>query len=236
VRIYYLAGTEHVITPTMPKGVCTGAPNTAIDPRPAMRAIVLALDRWVKAGATPPASSYPKIADKTLVPAVTLRWPQIPNLMVPRGPNPMLQFDYGKQYRAGVIDNAPPPLLKARYVVLVPAVDADGNEIAGVRMPEQAVPFATTTGWSVRSVEGGNAGELCYLDGMALPFPLTERERETAKDPRPSLAERYKDKQDYLARVREAAVGLKDRGFLLEEDIDGVVARVEKTVRFESPN
>jgi len=235
VRIYYLAGAQHVITPTMPRAVCSGAPNTVIDPRPAMRALVLALDRWVKTGATPPESTYPKIADKTLVPAFALKIP-VPSAMVPRGPNPMLQFDYGKQYRAGVIDNAPPPLLKARYVVLVPAVDADGNEIAGVRMPEQAVPFATTTGWSVRSVEGGNAGELCYLDGMALPFPLTERERETAKDPRPSLAERYKDKQDYLARVREAAVGLKDRGFLLEEDIDGVVARVEKTVRFESPN
>src|SRR4051812_26278341 len=93
VRIYFLAGTQHVITPTMPKGVCTGQPNTAVDPRPALRALVLALDRWVKTGATPPASSYPRIADKTLVPAAALRFPQVPGLVMPRGPNPMLQFD-----------------------------------------------------------------------------------------------------------------------------------------------
>jgi len=128
VRIYYLAGTQHVIQATMPKGVCSGAPNTAIDPRPAMRALVLALDRWVKSGATPPASAYPKIADKTLVPAYALKWPQVAGLTVPRGPNPMLQFDYGKQYKAGLIDTVPPALLKARYVALVPAIDADGNE------------------------------------------------------------------------------------------------------------
>ena len=235
VRIYHLAGTEHVITPTMPKNVCTGAPNTAIDPRPAMRALILALDRWVKTGTPPPPSAYPKIGDKTLVPAFALKLP-VPSAMVPRGPNPMLQFDYGKNYRAGVLDNAPPPPLRQRYVVLVPATDADGNEVGGVRMPEQQVPFATTTGWSVRSVEGGNAGELCYLDGMALPFPLTERERETAKDPRPSMAERYKDKQEYLAKVREAAVALQGRGFLLEEDIDRVVARADRMVRFEPAN
>jgi hypothetical protein len=236
VRIYYLAGTQHVITPTMPKGVCTGTPNTAIDPRPAMRAVVLALDRWVKSGATPPASAYPKIADKTLVPAVTLRWPSIPGLIVPRGPNPMLQFDYGKGYKAGILDNAPPAPLRARYTVLVPAVDEDGNEKAGVRMPELSVPFATSTGWSVRTVEGGNPGELCYLDGMVMPFAPTAAVRETTKDGRASLAERYKDKEEYLSKVRDAAKALQARGFLLEEDIERVVARAEKTVRFDPAN
>ncbi|HUQ73644.1 MAG TPA: alpha/beta hydrolase domain-containing protein [Burkholderiales bacterium] len=236
VRIYYLAGTQHVIQATMPKGVCSGEPNTAIDPRPAMRALVLALDRWVKSGATPPASAYPKIADKTLVPAYALKWPQVPGLMVPRGPNPMLQFDYGKQYKAGVIDAVPPALLKARYVALVPAIDADGNETGGIRMPEQAVPFATSTGWSVRTVDGGSAGELCYLDGMVLPFAPTAQARETTKDPRLSLAERYKDKDDYLAKVRDAANALQAKGYLLAEDVDGIVQRAEKTVRFETPN
>ena len=185
---------------------------------------------------TPPPSAYPKIADKTLVPAITIRWPQIPNLMVPRGPNPMLQFDYGKSYKVGVIDNAPPVQLRARYSVLVPAVDEDGNETGGIRMPELAVPFATSTGWSVRSVEGGSAGELCYLDGMLMPFAPTAFARNTAKDPRPSLAERYKDKDEYLSRVRDAAKALQARGFLLEEDIERVVARAEKMVRFEPAN
>jgi hypothetical protein len=235
VRIYYLAGTQHVITPTMAKGVCTGAPNTAIDPRPTMRALVLALDRWVKGGANPPASSYPKIADQTLVPSLALKMP-VPGIVTPRGANPMLQFDYGKQYKAGILENAPPQPLRARYGVLVPAVDEDGNEKAGVRMPELAVPFATSTGWSVRTVEGGSPGELCYLDGMVLPFPLNAHMRETAKDARPALSERYKDKAEYLARVREAAVALQGRGFLLEEDVERVVARVDKLVRFEPGN
>jgi hypothetical protein len=121
-------------------------------------------------------------------------------------------------------------------MVLVPALDEDGNEKAGVRMPELAVPFATTTGWSVRSIEGGNAGELCYLDGMVMPFAPTAFSRETTKDPRPSLAERYKDKEEYLSKVREAAKQLQARGFMLEEDIERVVARADRMVRFEQQN
>ena len=235
VRVYLLAGTQHVTTPTMPKGVCTGAPNTAIDSRPAMRALILALDRWVKDGAAPPASRYPKIADRTLVPAYALRWPQIPGFSPPRGPNPMVQFDYGKQIAQGIIDHAPPLSLKARYVVLVPVVDADGNEASGVRVPEQMVPFATTTGWSLRSDQAGGAGELCYLDGQVLPFAPTAAAREAAKDPRASLAERYRDKEGYLAKVREAAVALQKDGYLLAEDIDRIVARAERLARFEEP-
>ena len=233
VRIYHLAGTQHVTTPTMPKGVCTGAPNTAIDSRPAMRALILALDRWVKDGAAPPASRYPRIADRTLVPAYALKWPQLPGFGAPRGPNPMVQFDYGKQLAQGIIDHAPPAPLKARYVVLVPVVDADGNEAAGVRVPEQAVPFATTTGWSLRSDQAGGAGELCYLDGQVLPFAPNTAAREASKDPRPSLAERYRDKESYLAKVRDAAAALQKDGFLLAEDIDRIVARAEKLARFE---
>jgi hypothetical protein len=103
-------------------------------------------------------------------------------------------------------------------------------------MPEQAVPFATSTGWAVRSVEGGSAGELCYLDGMLVPFASNERERETARDPRPSLGERYKDKAEYLEKVRAAALELQGRGFVLEEDVERIVTRVEKRVRFETAN
>ena len=161
-------------------------PNTWVDPRPAMRALILALDRWVKTGAPPPASVYPRIADGTLVPASSLKWPAIPasgtfTFTAPRSPNPMPQFDYGARFADGIIDTVPPAVNAFRYKVLVPAIDADGNEIAGLRLPEQAVPAATTTGWSVRSAEGGSAGELCYLDGIALPFARTAAEREAAQ-------------------------------------------------------
>lgn len=86
------------------------------------------------------------------------------------------------------------------------------------------------------SLEGGNPGEPCYLDGMVMPFAPTAAARETARDSRPSLAERYKDKAQYLARVREAAKQLQARGFLLEEDIERVVARADKMARFEPAN
>jgi len=237
VRIYHFAGTQHVVTPTMPKGVCSapagGTANVVVDPRPALRALVLALDRWVKGGAPPPASVYPRIAERTLVAASALKWPALPGsgspiFTVPRGPNPMAQFDYGARIAEGIIDTVPPAPHPFRYRVLVPAIDADGNEIAGLRMPEQAVPAATTTGWSLRSAEGGAAGELCYLDGMALPFARTAVEREAAKDPRPSLAERYQDRNGFLARVRAAAQELQRRGFYLEEDIEKTVARAAR--------
>ena len=229
VRIYHFAGTQHVITPTMPKGVCAAPPNAVVDPRPAMRALMLALDRWAKGGAPPPASVYPKLADGSLVPAPMLKWPSLPGIAAPRAPNPMAQFDYGARIAEGIIDTVPPAPNAFRYRVLVPAIDADGNEIAGLRTPEQAVPAATTTGWSLRSAEGGAAGELCYLDGMALPFARTAAEREAAKDPRPSLAERYQDRNAYAAKVRAAAQDLVRRGFYLEEDIEKTVARAARS-------
>ena len=229
VRIYHFAGTQHVITPTMPKGICAAPPNVVIDPRPAMRALVLALDAWVKNDTPPPASVYPKIADGTLVPAPALKWPAIPRFAAPRSPNPMAQFDYGARFAEGIIDTVPPAPHAFRYKVLVPAIDADGNELAGLRMPEQQVPAATTTGWALRSAEGGGAGELCYLDGMALPFARTAAEREAVKDPRPSLVERYQDKDAFISKTRTAAQELQKRGFLLDEDVSKIITRVERT-------
>jgi hypothetical protein len=232
VRIYHFAGTQHVITPTMPKGVCGAPPNVMVDPRPAMRALVVALDRWVKGGVPPPPSVYPRIADGTLVNASAQKWPELAGtdfpISRPREPNPMAQFDYGARIAEGIIDTVPPAPHPFRYRVLVPAIDADGNELAGLRMPEQAVPAATTTGWSLRGADSGAPGELCYLDGMALPFAKTAAEREARKDPRASLAERYQDRAAYLSKVRSAALDLQRRGYLLEEDVVKIVERAAR--------
>ncbi len=232
VRIVHFAGTQHVITPTMRKGVCAAPPNTLVDPRPAMRALVLALDRWVKGGAPPPPSVYPRIADGTLVPAAALKWPALEgsgfSFTAPRAPNPMAPFDYGARIAEGIIDTVPPAPLEFRYGVRVPKVDADGNELAGLRLPEQAVPAATTTGWALRSAEAGAAGELCYLDGMALPFAKTAAERKAAKDPRPSLEERYGNRGEFVARLRHAARDLVRRGYYLEEDVERTVERAAR--------
>jgi len=196
-----------------------------VDPRPAMRALILAFDRWAKGGEPPPPSVYPKLADGTLVDPAKLKWPAMASFATPREPNPIAQFDYGVRFAEGIIDTVPPAPISFRYRVLVPAIDADGNELAGLRMPEQAVPAATTTGWALRGADSGAAGELCYLDGMALPFARTASEREARKDPRPSLAERYQDRNAYLSKVRSAALDLQRRGYLLEEDIAKIVER-----------
>ena len=230
VRIYHFAGTQHVITQIMPKGVCSAPANTQVDPRPAMRALILALDRWVKEGKPPPPSVYPKLSDKTLVPAASLKWPKVAGFNVPREPNPMAQFDYGVKAGDGILENAPPPMLPYRYKVLVPAIDADGNELGGLRLPEQAVPFATTTGWALRSAEGGAAGELCYLDGSLYPFARNADERAATKDPRPSMAERYRDRNEYLGKLRVAAQALQKQGYLLAEDVEKIVVRTDKVL------
>jgi len=88
------------------------------------------------------------------------------------------------------------------------------------------VPAYTTTGWSLRSAEGGGAGELCYLDGMALPFAKTAAERD--KDPRLSLAERYQDKAAFVSKIRNEAKELQKRGFYLEEDVEKTVERAAR--------
>jgi hypothetical protein len=232
VRIYHFAGTQHVITPTMPKGVCASPPNVAVDPRPVMRALLVALERWVRNDTPPPASAYPRIADGTLLRPAELKWPALAGFAAPDGrkpaPNPMMQFDYGARIAEGIIDKAPPVPLAFRYAVLVPAIDADGNERAGLRLPEQAVPAYTTTGWALRSAAGGAAGELCYLDGSALPFAKTAVEREAAGDPRPSLAERYQDRNAFLSKIRTAAQDLAKRGYYLEEDVEKTVERAAR--------
>ena len=121
--------------------------------------------------------------------------------------------------------NALPITLKDSYRVLVPKVDADGNEVAGLRMPEVTVPMGTGAGWNVRAAEAGAAGELCYLEGSFVPFAKTKAEREAKKDPRASLEERYQDRAGYAAKVREAATALQRDGYLLEEDVTRIVGR-----------
>jgi hypothetical protein len=104
-------------------------------------------------------------------------------------------------------------------------VDADGNEIAGIRPPELLAPLATFTGWNPRHPEQGAPGDLMSMMGSTLPFPLTRAERERAGDPRPSIAERYHSRAAYLERMREAAQKLVASRHVLAEDVDAIVER-----------
>jgi hypothetical protein len=107
--------------------------------------------------------------------------------------------------------------------VLVPAVDADGNELSGIRLPDIAIPLATYTGWNLRSEKAGAAGALARLTGSYLPFAATAAEREKSGDPRLSVAERYPTREHYMARIADAAVRLRDERFLLDEDVVEIV-------------
>ncbi len=224
VRIYHFAGTQHGGNAGSPgmQGVCAN-PGNRTDYRPFLRAALANLDRWVKDGVAPPASRYPRIADGTLV--ESLQVAPIPGMSMPRGPSLRPRIDFGPDFDKGIIGRALPTELKESYRVLVPKVDADGNEVAGLRLPDITVPVGTAAGWNVRTAEAGAAGELCYLQGSFVPFAKTKAEREAKKDPRPSLEERYKDRADYAARVRQATAALQRDGYLLQEDATRIVAR-----------
>jgi hypothetical protein len=108
------------------------------------------------------------------------------------------------------------------YANLVAAVDADGNELAGIRLPDLTVPLATYTGWNVRHPDIGGPGQTLSLIGSTIPFPATRAERQASGDPRQSIEERYPSKEDYLRRVQQVAEALVAQGYLLAEDLPTV--------------
>jgi hypothetical protein len=224
VRIYHFTGTQHVgRQATMPEGVCAMPPNRT-DYAPLLRAVLFNLDRWVRDDVAPPPSRYPRVDQQTLVPMIA-QLGKIPGFTPAKAPNSRPRFDYGADYQNGLISNVLPAATDQSYTVLVPKVDADGNEVAGLRMPEIAVPTATATGWSVRGPGSGGEGELCYLDGSFLPFAKTKAEREASGDVRPSLAERYGDHVGYVTKIEQAAIALAQDGYMLKEDVPRIVER-----------
>ena len=206
VRSYFLAGTQHgeAAFPPAP-GQGQALPNP-IPQGEVMRALLRAGHRWVATGTPPPQSAYPTLRTGSLTTLDKLRFPTLPAVTDPRLVEPPL-----------------PPL-----PFLVPQVDADGNDVGGIRVPEQTVPLATTTGWTFRAERIGNPTTIVALTGSYIPFARTRAEREAKGDPRPSIEERYKDKSDYLTRIRAAAAGLVKSGFMLAEDVDFAVSRAAR--------
>jgi hypothetical protein len=117
-----------------------------------------------------------------------------------------------------------PPAPGRAFGSLVSGVDGDGNEIAGIVLPEIAVPLATHTGWNLRHPDIGGAEQLLVFAGATIPFARTRAERAASGDPRPSVAERYATRAAYLEAVRRAAQALARDGYLLAEDVDLSVA------------
>jgi hypothetical protein len=191
-----------------------------------MRALLTALDLWVREGIEPPASRVPRIDDGTAVSRESLRerYSQIPGSAWLTHLPQRLRMDFGPQAEAGLVRY--PPVESGTYPVLVSAFDADCNDAAGIRLPDVAVPLATYTGWNVRHDSMGQGGLMTSgapLFGTTLVLPRTRAERERTRDPRQAIDERYASKDDYLAKVRAAAERLVTQRYLLEEDIERVL-------------
>jgi Alpha/beta hydrolase domain len=134
------------------------------------------------------------------------------------------RLDFGPQTERGIVRELPPKV-GAQYPSYVAAVDADGNERAGIRPVELAVPLATFTGWNPRHPEQGAPGDLMQMMGSTLAFPRTREERARTRDPRASIEERYASRAAYLDAVRAAAEALVAARYALAEDVEAMVAR-----------
>jgi hypothetical protein len=232
VRCYFWAGSQHLADPLVEapvRGVGQQLQN-AVYTSPLFRALLDHLDRWATHGTPPPTNRMPRRADGTLVTAEEWEktFPCIPGVVVPPSPNRLPLYDYGPDAERGHLAKDPPEPVPGgeEYPIFVPAVDADGNEIAGIRMPGVQVPRGTYTGWNIRT-QGQSPGVLAELAGSSIPFPKTRAEREATGDPRPSFEERYGDQGAFLRATADAARRLVGEGFLLEEDYERVMRAAE---------
>jgi hypothetical protein len=219
VRSYFLTGAQHGPGRFPPANPDANGQQPADPANYAwiLRALTVAMHRWVQNDLAPPPSAYPTLRDGTLVPPTRVGFPAIPGVTSPRELIAGFRVDNPRLANGGGI-GAPLPLL-------VPKVDADGNELAGVRLPEVAVPLATHAGWNFRQPRIGAPDELVPLLGAWIPFPATRVAREASGDPRPSVADRYASRADYLAKFEAAAAALAKEGYLLKDDLTPIVQR-----------
>jgi alpha/beta hydrolase family protein len=224
VRIYLLAAGQHGPAAFPPVQTIGQQRNNPLDYRWSMKALLLAMDRWTANGTAPPPSRYPRVADLTLVAPDRLRFPKVPGVVTTStGLQHAYRVDYGPKFATEGIVTLEPPRVGTAFPMMVPQVDADGNGLAGVRMPELAVPLATYTGWNLFNDRSGPTTVLSSMQGSYIPLPKTSAERKRTGDPRQSIEERYHDKEQYLSLVGKAAQELIDQGFLLAEDLPIVV-------------
>lgn len=232
VRRYLFACTQHGpgVLPFTDRSMfgSRGANRfNAVDYRPLLRAALENLRAWIADGAEPPASVFPRRGDTTAASreAVLGALGAVPGFALPRPDRlpSLAPMDLGERADEGV------PALPARFVgapypAPVSAVDADGNETGGVRMPDVSVPVATHAGFNPRHPESGGEGQILEYLGSTVPLARTAAERAAAADPRPSVAERYASRAAYLAEVRTAAERLVEGRYLLAGDVDLCVA------------
>ncbi|HJO02416.1 MAG TPA: alpha/beta hydrolase domain-containing protein [Acidobacteriota bacterium] len=223
VRAYLISSTPHSNSFGVQPGPVANCqlPSNPLHRGGPARALLVALDGWVSNGTLPPESRFPSRSDGTLVPPgqAALSYPRIPGVGYDGQINQVHVVDYG----------ALPPTEGAPYPVFVPAVDEDGHDLAGIRMPAVEVPLATYMGWNLRS-PGYAEGALCSVTGSTIALPHAKAERLAKGDPRLSLEERYSSSDDYIGQVSMAAMQLVQQRLLLAEDAQRYVERARAVV------
>ena len=238
VRVYAFAGTQHALG---------GLPLTDVDPadgyrgahafncleyRSLLRAALTNLDRWVTEGTPPPPSQHPRLADGTAVPTAKAApaLEAVPGVKLPQPVRKFTRLDFGPD--PGV-PTVVPATVGRDYPCLVSQVDADGNEVAGIRLPLVSLPLASHLGWNRRHADIGGEGQTLStggasggtLRGSSIPFAATRAEREASGDPRLSIEERYESRQAFLNQIEAAARQLAAEGYILKEDVQPIVAQ-----------
>lgn len=225
VRGYLLSAGQHGVAAFPPARSIGQQLNNPLDYRWAMRSLLLAMNRWVTDGAAPPASALPRVDNGTLVTLDHLKFPKLATVNMPIVPMKAYRADYGPDFiRKGIVTQEPPAITSA-FAILVPQVDADGNEVAGIRMPELAVPVATYTGWNMFNEKSGPTNVVSSMQGSFIPLARSKADRDASGDPRRSIEERYRGRDQYLAEITRAANALVAKGYLLKNDVARVVAQ-----------
>ncbi len=224
-RIYLVAGAQHGPGQFPPRRNHTQNLSNPNDYRFAHRGLLAAMNAWVSEGKQPPASTYPRIDRDNLVPLGALAFPKLPGVQLPKTTQMAWRADYGSAFRSTGIVTKEPPSTGKPFPILVPQVDRDGNETAGIRLPEIQVPLGTYTGWNLRDGSQGAAGEYLNMVGSFFPFARTKAERTRNRDPRPSIEERYGSRENYMAKITAAAKELAASGYVLARDVPALEQR-----------
>jgi hypothetical protein len=234
-RNYFISSHQHGTGNAMAKGACQQFQNP-LDSAPIQRALFIALDEWSTRGTLPPVSQVPRLSDGTLVPSAESGFPRIPGVTSNGLATTRYLLNYGPNFYATGIATINPPVFAAPYQdnpangriypSFVPKTDGDGNDVAGVRLPDVTVPLATYTGWALRS--GAQAGDGCEASGQYIPFARTKAERMANGDPRLSIEERYPRFSAYYDAARKAIDDLIARRLMLREDAQSNLDRLAR--------
>jgi hypothetical protein len=230
VRVYAFGGTQHgPARKPPPRGIADNLLNPA-DYRPLLRALLDALDAWVRDGTEPPPSRYPRIDRGTLVDwrQGGTGFPALPGVRYPQVIQRPPVLDHGPDFAAHGRLTVEPPRLLGHHPVRVPKSGPDGNDLGTLLPLEVAVPLATYTGWNLRRRAAGAEAMLAALSGSYLPLPRTEAERKVAGDPRESVEKRYGSFTEYRRRWEKEAAGMVQQRYLLKEDAERLTTGLER--------